>query len=172
MALVAVRHRVAGRRTASIVVASAIALAGAGIGVWRLRRSTFTLAGWRERLALDRVSGRVFAEGVGYSSLLWLQDFLRLTCATLAFGVTISPTRIATLSIIAMLGGLVPAVAGLGPIEGGLVVGLMAFGVDLPTAAAVTALERAISYGFSTAAGALVIAWLGGKSAWRAARGR
>ena len=172
MALVAVRHLAAGRRTASVVVALAIALAGGGIAVWRLRRSRFSLAGWRERLALDRVSGRVFAEGIGYSSLLWLQDFLRLTCVTLAFGVALSPTRIAMLSMVAMLGGLVPAAAGLGPIEGGLVVGLMAFGVDLPTAAAVTALERAVSYGFSTSAGAIAIAWLGGRSAWRAARGR
>src|SRR5476649_2879977 len=62
MALVAVRHLASGRRTASIVVALAIALAGGGIGIWRLRRSSFSLAGWRERLALDRVSGRVFAE--------------------------------------------------------------------------------------------------------------
>ena len=55
----------------------------------------------------------------------------------------LSPTQIATLSMLAMLGGVVPAIAGLGPVEGGLVAGLMAFGVDLPTAAAVTALERA-----------------------------
>ena len=71
-----------------------------------------------------------------------------------------------------MLGGLVPAIAGLGPVEGGLVAGLMAFGVDLPTAAAVTALERAISYGFSTSAGALVIALMGGRSVWSAVRER
>jgi hypothetical protein len=44
---------------------------------------------------------------------------------------------------------------------------LMAFGVDLPTAAAVTALERAISYGFSTSAGAMVIALMGGRSVWK-----
>ncbi|HEV2986311.1 MAG TPA: hypothetical protein VGX46_18065, partial [Vicinamibacterales bacterium] len=77
-----------------------------------------------------------------------------------------------TLSILAMLGGLVPGVAGLGPVEGGLVAGLMAFGVDLPTAAAVTTLERAISYGFSTSAGAVVIAVLGGRSLWSVARRR
>ena len=71
-----------------------------------------------------------------------------------------------------MVGGLVPSLAGLGPVEGGLVAGLMAFGVDLPTAAAVTALERAISYGFSTSTGALVIAMLGGRSLWSTVRGR
>jgi uncharacterized protein (TIRG00374 family) len=118
------------------------------------------------------VSPGVFAAGVGYSSLLWLQDYLRLTSALFAFGVVLSPTQVATLSILAMLGGLVPSIAGLGPVEGGLVAGLLAFGVDLPTAAAVTALERVISYGFSTAAGAVVIALLGGGSVWKAVRGR
>ena len=48
-------------------------------------------------------------------------------------------------------------------------IGLMAFGVDLPTAAAVTAIERAISYGFSTLAGGLVIALFGGRSLWNLA---
>ena len=103
---------------------------------------------------------------------MWLQDVLRLTCVTLAFGVSLSTTQIATLSMLAMLGGIVPAVAGLGPVEGGLVAGLMVFGVDLPTAAAITALERAISYGFSTSAGAVVVALLGGRSLWHAARRR
>ena len=172
MALVAVRHLASGWRTVSTVIGLAAALGAAGFATWRLRRSGFALAGWRERLALDRVSGRVFARGVAWSTLAWLQDVLRLTCATLAFGVALSPTKIATLSMLAMLGGLVPAVAGLGPVEGGLVAGLMAFGVDLPTAAAVTALERMISYGFSTSAGAVVIALLGGRSVWSAVRDR
>ena len=172
MALVAVRHLASGWCTVSTVIGLAAVLGAAGFATWRLRRSGFALAGWRERLALDRVSGRVFARGVGWSTLAWLQDVLRLTCATLAFGVALSPTKIATLSMLAMLGGLVPAVAGLGPVEGGLVAGLMAFGVDLPTAAAVTALERMISYGFSTSAGAVVIALLGGRSVWSAVRDR
>ena len=123
-------------------------------------------------MARGRVGLPLFLAGVGYSSALWLQDFLRLTCVTLAFGVVLSPAQIATLCVLAMLGGVVPGVAGLGPVEGGLVAGLMAFGVDVPTAAAVTALERAISYGFSTSAGALVIAMLGGGSVWNAARGQ
>jgi uncharacterized membrane protein YbhN (UPF0104 family) len=170
MALVAVRHLASGWGTVSIVIGLAAVLSAGGFAISRLRRAGFALAGWRDRLALDRVTGRVFAEGVGYSALLWLQDVLRLTCATLAFGVALSPTKIATLAMLAMLGGLVPAVAGLGPVEGSLVAGLMAFGVDLPTAAAVTALERVISYGFSTSAGAVVIALLGGRSVWRRSR--
>jgi uncharacterized membrane protein YbhN (UPF0104 family) len=59
-----------------------------------------------------------------------------------------------------MVAGLVPSFAGLGPVEGGLVV---AFGVDVPTAAAITAAERLMSYGFSTSAGSVVVALLGGR---------
>jgi uncharacterized membrane protein YbhN (UPF0104 family) len=172
MAMIAVTSLAAGWRTNAILAGAVVALALAGVGAWRLRRSGGTWAVWRDRLAQHRVSRRVFAEGVAYSSLLWLQDFLRLTCVTLAFGVALSPTKIATLSVVAMLGGLVPGIAGLGPVEGGLVAGLLAFGVGLPDAAAITALERLISYGFSTAAGAVVMALLGGGSLWRAARGR
>jgi uncharacterized membrane protein YbhN (UPF0104 family) len=172
MALVAVRHLASAGRTSAIVAGLSIAVVIAALAVWRVRRSGFALAGWRERLAVDRVRPALFAAGVGYSTLLWLQDFLRLACATLAFGVVLSPTKIATLSVLAMLGGVVPAIAGLGPVEGGLIAGLMAFGVDLPTAAAVTALERAISYGFSTSAGAMVIALMGGRSVWSAVRER
>ena len=175
MAILAVRSLASGWRSPSIAVALGIAAAlgiigVAGVAVRRLRRSETTRGGWRARLAQDRVSAGLFAAGVGYSSLLWLQDFLRLTCVTLAFDVILSPTKIATLCILAMLGGVIPGVAGLGPVEGGLVDGLMAFGVDLPTAAAVTALERGISYGFSTAGGGIVIALLGGRSMWSRAR--
>jgi uncharacterized membrane protein YbhN (UPF0104 family) len=172
MALVAVRHLAASGRTATIVAGLSVALAIIALAAWRVRRSGFALAGWRERLAVGRVRASLFAAGVGYSSLLWLQDFLRLACVTLAFGVVLSPTKIATLSMLAMLGGVMPAIAGLGPVEGGLIAGLMAFGIDLPTAAAVTALERAISYGFSTSAGAVVIALMGGHSVWSAVRER
>ena len=166
MALVAVRSLASGWRPAGVTLGVAAALSLAALVLWRVPRSGFSRASWQSRLAVNRVSAGLFAVGVGYSSLLWLQDVLRLTCATLAFGVILAPTQVATLSILAMLGGVVPAIAGFGPVEGGLVAGLIAFGVDLPTAAAVTALERAISYGFSTAAGGVVIGSIGGRSMW------
>ena len=171
MALIGIRHLTSGWRAPSIVVGVTVALVLGGLAIGKVGRSGIGLTGWRERLASNRVPGRVFAMGVGYSSLLWFQDVLRLACATRALGVILSPTQIATLSMLAMLGGLVPSLAGLGPVEGGLLAGLMAFGIDLQTAAAVTAIERAISYGFSTTAGALVIALMGGRSLWGVVRG-
>jgi uncharacterized membrane protein YbhN (UPF0104 family) len=159
------------RQPTMIALVVVAALAAGAFAISRLQKYSGSLRQWRLRLAPERVSAGLFSAAVGYSSLLWLQDFIRLTCATRAFGVVLSPTKIATLSVLAMLGGAVPGLAGLGPVEGGLLAGLTAFGVDMPTAAAVTVLERAISYGFSTAAGGLVIAMLGGQSVWMRARG-
>jgi uncharacterized protein (TIRG00374 family) len=79
MTMIAVRSFAAQWRTHR-VLAGAIGLALVGVGVWRGRRAGGRWTAWRARLAQHRVSRRVFAEGVAYSSLLWLQDFLRLTC--------------------------------------------------------------------------------------------
>jgi uncharacterized membrane protein YbhN (UPF0104 family) len=170
MATVAARDMPSAWRTGAIVAAIVVLLVAGGLAMRSLRRAGASPGGWRQRLALDRITGRVFAVGAGYSALMWLQDFLRLGAAALAFGVVLPPTKIAALSILAMLGGLVPTVGGLGAVEGGLMAGLVAFGVDVPTAAAITAVERAVSYVFSTVAGAIVVLLLGGRSLWTALR--
>jgi uncharacterized membrane protein YbhN (UPF0104 family) len=146
------------------------ALVAAGFAIRRLRRSGESASGWRQHLAFDRAHLRVFSVAIGLSGLVFLQDMLRIWCAALAFGVSLPPTRIAVLSIISLVGGLAPSIGGLGPVEGGLVAGLVAFGVDVPTAAAITAAERLISYGFSTSAGSAVVALLGGRSLWKTIR--
>jgi uncharacterized membrane protein YbhN (UPF0104 family) len=147
-----------------------LALVAAGFAIRHLRRSEPTEGGWRQHLAFNRQNLRVFGIGVGLSGLVFLQDVLRISCAALAFGVSLPPTKIAVLSIVSLIGGLAPSLGGFGPVEGGLVAGLMAFGVDLPTAAAITAAERLISYGFSTSAGSAVVALLGGRSLWKTIR--
>ncbi len=165
MALFAVRRLGSGWRTGVTIAGIGLLVAAGGYGIVRVRRADgLQLVRWRERLALDRVTPRVFAIGVACSTALWLQDVLRLMCVSGAFNVTLSAPRVATLAMLAMVGSWVPTVGGLGAIEGGLVAGLVAFGVDLPTAAAITAAERAISYGFSTTSGALVVVLLGGRS--------
>jgi uncharacterized membrane protein YbhN (UPF0104 family) len=151
-----------------------LGLVAAGFAIKRLRRTETKVeeegGGWRQHLALNRANLRVFAVAIGLSGLVFLQDVLRISCAALAFGVSLPPSKIAVLSIISLVGGLAPSLGGLGPVEGGLVAGLVAFGVDLPTAAAITAAERLISYGFSTSAGSAVVALLGGRSLWKTIR--
>jgi glycosyltransferase 2 family protein len=160
--------RTAAARSSIAILAMVVAIvifALVGVRRWRKAASGERHpGGWLRLLPLERCDVRTFAAGVGWSSLLWLQDVLRIACAGLAFGVTLSPTRIATLAVLAMIGGLVPTVGGIGAVESGLMGGLVAFGVEVPTAAAITAVERAISLGFSTAAGALVVMLLGGRS--------
>ena len=147
-----------------------LALVAAGFAIRHLRRSEPAEGGWRQHLAFNRANLRVFGIGIGLSGLVFLQDVLRIACAALAFGVSLPPTKIAVLSLVALIGGLAPSLGGFGPVEGGLVAGLMAFGIDLPTAAAITAAERLISYGFSTSAGSAVVALLGGRSLWKTIR--
>jgi uncharacterized membrane protein YbhN (UPF0104 family) len=175
IAIIGAGHRVTfwrpvGQSGVALGLLAATAAVAIGL-VWAAAKyARAQLADLHKRLCGSLVSGRVFATGVALSTLLWIQDVLRLTCAALAFGVALSPTAIATLAVVAMIGGIIPGLGGLGPVEGGLVGTLLAFGVDLPTAVAITSAERAISFGFSTASGATVIAFSGGGAVWRAAR--
>ena len=115
MAAVAVRDLPSRWRTLALGAGVLVLLAAAAVAIRMLRRSSSGLAGWRGRLALDKLRVSVFAIGVGLSSLLWLQDVLRLTCSCLAFGVVLSPTKVAMLAVLTMIGSVVPAVAGIGP---------------------------------------------------------
>lgn len=153
-------------RNGVVLVVIAGAMVAIVIAVARLRRSRASLRTWVGGLGLEQITPRVFAAGVGYSALLWLQDVVRLACAGLAVGVHLSPTQTAMLAVSTIVGGLVPTIGGLVVVEGGLVAALMAFGVDLPTAMAATAVERAVSFGFSTVAGGLIAGVMGGRSLW------
>jgi uncharacterized membrane protein YbhN (UPF0104 family) len=57
----------------------------------------------------------------------------------------------------------VPTVGSIGAIDGSLVAGLMLCGATAQTAVVITVVERAISYGLSTAAGAAALGILGGR---------
>jgi uncharacterized membrane protein YbhN (UPF0104 family) len=171
MGAFAARDLAAAWRAFAVAGAVAAVAAVIAIGIAR-RRAAAASPSWIEQITRHRCDRRVLATGVAWSTAMWLQDGLRLTCATLAFGVVLSPTRVAALAVVAMLGGLVPTIGGVGAVEGGLVSGLIAFGVDMPSAAAITAVERAISFGFSTTAGGAVVMLLGGRSLWAAVSAR
>ncbi|HEX7139284.1 MAG TPA: lysylphosphatidylglycerol synthase transmembrane domain-containing protein [Vicinamibacterales bacterium] len=157
-------------RSWAVAVGAAVAAIAVGIGISALKRSRDRLRWWVDFLAADRVSRSTYARGVALASSMWVLDLLRLACATRAVGIALPIDQLAALSMVAMLGGLVPGVAGLGPVEAALVTALLTFGVSPAAAVAATAVERAVSYGFSTMAGVLVITALSGRSLWSAVR--
>jgi uncharacterized membrane protein YbhN (UPF0104 family) len=141
----------------------AIGVALAVLAIVALLRGSRVLPTLRARLAACLVSWRALAFAGGCSTLLWLQDVLRLMSAAAACRTILAPQQAATLSVLTLMAGAVPSVGGLGVVEGGLFAGLLSFGINPRTAAAITAVEWSISYGFATAAGWAAITWLGGR---------
>ena len=113
------------------------------------------------------VSARRVALVVGLGMAIWVEDLFRLMAVAAALDVRLGLPQASALCVMMVVGGLVPTLGGLGAVEGGLVGVMLAFGIDLQTAIAITAVERAISYAFSTLAGGLAVAWLGGRELLR-----
>jgi uncharacterized membrane protein YbhN (UPF0104 family) len=160
-----------GERVVAILVAAGVAVGGY-VAVRRFLRQTNQWTALRELAAGATVDRAAAAMAVGCSILVWGQDVVRLMTVAAAFRMTLTVSQAAVLAVLTIVGGLVPTVGGLGAIEGGLVGGLVLFGVAADTAAAVTAVERAISYVFSTSAGAAAFALIGGRTRWSSVRRR
>lgn len=143
----------------------ATALVGCGLFIIyrRMGRIREWVSRQRDRLESIRIEKAKFAQAIGYSTLVWVQDFVRLMVVAAAFRVMLSPSQAATLSLVTLFCGLIPSIGGVGPTEGGLTTALHLFGVPLETALAITLLERAISYVLSTCAGSLILAAMGGR---------
>ncbi|HEY7292859.1 MAG TPA: lysylphosphatidylglycerol synthase transmembrane domain-containing protein [Vicinamibacterales bacterium] len=162
--------RLGSSRTIWIIVI-AITVVAAGLGLCRRTIAAAWLR-WRERhdLTSIAIAPRVLAQSAAWSVVVWGLDVTRLWLIARAFGVSLSPAQAAALSAISVVGGWAPTIGGLGVVEGGLVAGLIAFGVPSGSAIAITAVERGISYGLATAIGACALAALGGRELWAAAR--
>jgi uncharacterized membrane protein YbhN (UPF0104 family) len=165
----------AGVRVRDPLVAILIA-AGVGVGgyvaVRHLLRQTKRWKALRELVAGSRVDRGTAASAVACATVVWAQDVVRLMTVAAAFRVTLTVSQASVLAVLTIVGGLVPTVGGLGAIEGGLVGGLVLFGVAADTAAAITAIERSISYVFATGAGAVAFALVGGRTLWSSVRSR
>jgi hypothetical protein len=158
----------AARSKAALVIVLAL---GAALGiVAAARRPHGTFAGWRERFGLARLPGHAVAIAAAWATATWLETMVRLMVVSAALGVRLAIAQGAALTVFSIVGGLVPTVGGLGAIEGSLVTGLLLFGVSAGTATAITLVERAITYAFSTAIGAAALAAVGGRDAMRFAR--
>ena len=133
--------------------------------------------GWqrlRARGALDAIAIAPSAMSLSaiWSVAVWTLDVTRLWLIAAIFDAHLTPAQAAALSVISIVGGWAPTIGGLGVVEPGLIGGLIAFGVPSTTAIAITAVERGISYGLATAAGAGAMMALGGRELWGAMRGK
>jgi uncharacterized protein (TIRG00374 family) len=87
-----------------------------------------------------------------------------------AFDVRLVPSQAAAVSLLRLGSGLVPVPAGIGVVDGALVAGFIWLGLPMQTAAALAIVERAITFGWATALGAVALLLLGGSRALK--RGR
>jgi hypothetical protein len=111
---------------------------------------------------------QAFLPTLTLSSLVWVQDILRLKLVTLAFGLHLRVNIIVLLSILYLLLGSVPLTpGGLGVVDGGLVSALTLFNIPVGIAIGVVAVERFISYVMSGAIGVACLLYFGGLRIWR-----
>lgn len=160
-------------RSGTAVSVTALLLAIAAAIVWvsreRLREQLRSLWARTEHLRVDR---RALGLAVFYATLAQVETNARQIVVAGAFGLPLSIQQSATITAMTIVGGFVPTIGSIGAIDGSMVAGLMLCGANAETAVAITIVGRAISYGLSTAAGALALALLGGRRVLRAVAAR
>jgi uncharacterized membrane protein YbhN (UPF0104 family) len=156
-------------RSMTAVAATAVAAAVAAAVVWwnrdRLRGRVVELWARTEHLRLDP---RSFGLAVAYATLAQIETNARQIVVAAAFGLPLTIQQSATITAMTIVGGFVPTVGSIGAIDGSMIAGLMLFGANAQTAVAITIVGRAVSYGVSTALGALALALLGGRRVLKA----
>ena len=111
------------------LVAATILLAIAGMIVFlRSARGEALIAEWRDRFLRFRIERSAMARAVAWSGVMFALDLLRLILVAKAFGVWLPPFQAVVLSVVSIVGGLVPTPGGIGAIEGGLCGALVLFG--------------------------------------------
>jgi glycosyltransferase 2 family protein len=145
--------------------AAALALAALWWARDRLHARAASIWARTAHLRIDRTAA---ALAVFYATLAQMETIARQIVVAAAFGVPLTIEQSATITAMTIVGGFVPTVGSIGAIDGSMVAGLMLFGAGADTAVAITIVGRAISYGLSTAAGAMALALLGGRSVVRA----
>ena len=160
------------RSARAIEIAAAVA-AITSIAVFAARRRlTSQIAVARGAMARVAIGPGAFGAAVLYATLAQIETILRTIVVAAACGMSIGVRQAATITALTIAGGLVPTVGSIGAIDGAMVGGLMMSGATADTAVAITLVERAISFGLSTALGAAALALLGGRAIVRMAADR
>jgi len=173
VALAAPALAAAVRRSATaIAVAAVLATALAALSWVKRDRVRAAIGDAWARTAHLRIRWPAMLAAVGYATLAQAETVARQIVVAAAFGMPLTVQQSATVIALSVVGGLAPTIGSLGAVEGGIAAGLMLFGASAHTAVAITIVERAISYGISTVAGAAALAVLGGRRILRAVNER
>jgi glycosyltransferase 2 family protein len=156
-------------RSRAVMVAAIAAVAAVAALVW-LKRSIVRarVRDLWQRTQHIRIGWAAMGAAIGYASLAQIETIARQIVIAAAFGLPLTAQQAAAVTVMGIAGGFVPTVGSVGAIDGSLVAGLMMCGATAGTAVAITIVERAISYGMTTAAGGGALAWLGGRGVLRA----
>jgi len=156
-------------RSSSTVVIAVLAAAAMALAAGPVRRALLSrISRWHDTLVGIPLERSTIATIIGLSIVVWSFDLTRTTLVAAAFGVTLNPSKVATLAGFRLLSGLIPITGGVGVVEGGLIGGLVLFGVSTETATAITIVERAVMYGCGTLIGAASLVLVGGLRMLRA----
>lgn len=105
---------------------------------------------------------QVFIYGIPLSFLLWLLEILRVYLIFCAFGANVTIIVIAEVFIVATLIGMIPLLpGGLGAIEGMMIILYSAAGISPSISAAVTVVERLISFWMTSVLGVACLPYFG-----------
>lgn len=99
---------------------------------------------------------------MGLSFLIWFFEIFRVYLVFLAFGANASPIMIGEVFIVASLVGMIPLLpGGLGAVDGIMILFYSAAGISSSISAAVTVIERLISYWMATIIGLVIMPYYG-----------
>ncbi|PYQ94470.1 MAG: hypothetical protein DMF96_25700 [Acidobacteria bacterium] len=157
--------------TALIVTGAAVVVGMAIAWLARHRLRAHVASIWT-RTGHLRIGPAPAARAVCCATLAQVETIARQIVVAAAFGVPLTIQQSATITIMGIVGGFVPTVGSVGAIDGSMVAGLMLFGATVEAAVAITIVGRVISYGVSTAAGAVALALLGGRGILRGRQDR
>jgi len=122
---------------------------------------------WR-RSASVRIGWRPIGLAIVFATLAQVETIARQMVIAAAFALPLTIQQAAAVTVMGIAGGFVPTVGSVGAIDAGLVAGLVVCGATGGQAVAITVVERAISYGLTTAVGGGALAYLGGRRLLRA----
>lgn len=120
------------------------------------------ISGFQNTMKLMLKDKKVLYQALPLSFIIWITEILRVYIIFLAFGADVSPLLIGEVFIISSLIGMIPLLpGGLGAIDGVMILFYSSAGINPSISAAVTVVERLISFWMTTMIGFMILPYYG-----------